>query len=178
MYVERSRELLSDEKAHAEHERLACAQRRSLAAFAVLAPLTGLAGPLWAAPALGMAGWGLTGLGLLACVLLLFRLARQDADMNAYEPLAARQVAQVHRLANQHPHVDAIVKNARRTGRRLYQHDFGWISLIPASWQPGMEPRAVKSARKRPSHRAAMVLVPGHARAARHGRQRPYRLAH
>ncbi|OZI27756.1 hypothetical protein CAL18_03930 [Bordetella genomosp. 7] len=46
-----------------------------------LAPLAGLAAPVWAVPQFGhLAGWGLAGAGLLACVLMLFGLARLEAD--------------------------------------------------------------------------------------------------
>jgi len=46
-----------------------------------LAPLAGLAAPVWAVPQLGhLAGWSLAGAGLLACVLMLFGLARLEAD--------------------------------------------------------------------------------------------------
>ncbi|MCD0501695.1 hypothetical protein [Bordetella petrii] len=47
----------------------------------LLAPLAGLAAPLYAVPWLGEpAGWAVAGAGLLACVLLLFRLAMHEAD--------------------------------------------------------------------------------------------------
>jgi hypothetical protein len=46
----------------------------------LLAPLAGLAAPLVAVPVLGQTGWVLAGAGLLACVLLLMRLAKHEAD--------------------------------------------------------------------------------------------------
>ncbi|MBV7481863.1 hypothetical protein [Bordetella sp. BOR01] len=47
----------------------------------MLAPLAGLAAPLLAVPWLGeLVGWILAGAGLLACVLMLFRLAMLEAD--------------------------------------------------------------------------------------------------
>ncbi|MVW72998.1 MULTISPECIES: hypothetical protein [unclassified Bordetella] len=57
--------------------------RRGGAAFwmiMLLAPLAGLAAPLVAVPALGQTGWVLAGAGLLACMLLLLRLAKHEAD--------------------------------------------------------------------------------------------------
>lgn len=61
--------------------------RRTFMACLMLAPLAGLAAPLWAVPWLGEpAGWTLAGAGLLACVLLLFRLARQEADSARRDP--------------------------------------------------------------------------------------------
>ncbi|MBO1111893.1 hypothetical protein [Bordetella petrii] len=55
--------------------------RRAFMACLILAPLAGLAAPLLAVPWLGEpAGWLLAGAGLLACVLLLFRLAMHEAD--------------------------------------------------------------------------------------------------
>lgn len=46
---------------------LACRRRQYLATFGVLAPLTGLAGPLFIVPAAGELGWVLVGVGA-ACV--------------------------------------------------------------------------------------------------------------
>ena len=47
----------------------------------LLAPLAGLVAPLLAVPLMGeLQGWALAGAGLLACVLLLLRLAKQEAD--------------------------------------------------------------------------------------------------
>lgn len=46
----------------------------------LLAPLAGLAAPLLAVPAMGQSGWALAGAGLLACMLLMLRLVRQEAD--------------------------------------------------------------------------------------------------
>lgn len=61
--------------------------RRTFLACLMLAPLAGLAAPLWAVPWLGEpVGWSLAGAGLLACVLLLFRLAMQEADRARRDP--------------------------------------------------------------------------------------------
>lgn len=47
----------------------------------LLAPLAGLAAPLLAVPLIGEPqGWILAGAGLLACVLMLLRLAMHEAD--------------------------------------------------------------------------------------------------
>lgn len=55
--------------------------RRTFMACLMLAPLAGLAAPLLAVPWLGeLVGWILAGAGLLACVLMLFRLAMLEAD--------------------------------------------------------------------------------------------------
>lgn len=47
----------------------------------LLAPLAGLAAPLIAVPVIGEPhGWVMAGVGLLACVLLLMRLVKHEAD--------------------------------------------------------------------------------------------------
>ena len=47
----------------------------------ILAPLAGLAAPLLAVPLIGEPhGWVMAGIGMLACVLLLLRLAMHEAD--------------------------------------------------------------------------------------------------
>jgi len=78
--------------------RLSGARRRSLMAFAVIAPATALGGPLLAAPAWGDWGWGATGVGILACMALLLLLVRIDADLSGLHPApavrAAKPVAQ------------------------------------------------------------------------------------
>ncbi|MBO9356500.1 hypothetical protein GG851_21120 [Bordetella petrii] len=88
VYVEFEREragkVRSAQKArHGARPAPACtgSARNTFLACMTLAPLAGLAAPLWAVPALGeAAGWALAGAGLLGCVLLLFRLARLEAD--------------------------------------------------------------------------------------------------
>jgi len=101
---DRSCKLVSDEDGRTTWYDLFQARRRSLWAFALLAPLTGLAGPLVAVPALGMAGWMLTAAGLLACVGLLFHLARLDADMSDCQPRSVAAARQ-GRHASRQPHV-------------------------------------------------------------------------
>lgn len=55
--------------------------RKLFWACLALAPLAGLAAPIWAVPRLGAPyGWALAGAGLLACLLMLFRLAMHEAD--------------------------------------------------------------------------------------------------
>lgn len=83
---QQSGKLVSD--AQAWH-RLSGARRRSLMAFAVIAPATALGGPLLAAPAWGDWGWGATGIGILACMALLLVLVRIDADLSGLHPAPA-----------------------------------------------------------------------------------------
>ncbi|CAP42001.1 hypothetical protein [Bordetella petrii] len=87
VYVEFERERARKARSanQARHARTAPARagdsRRTFLACLILAPLAGLAAPLLAVPWLGQpAGWLLAGAGLLACVLLLFRLAMLEAD--------------------------------------------------------------------------------------------------
>jgi len=80
---ERAKAVRSANKAHRARPAPACADdsRRTFMTILALAPLAGLAAPLLAVPWLGEpAGWLLAGVGLLACVLLLFRLAMLEAD--------------------------------------------------------------------------------------------------
>lgn len=103
--IEQACKLVSRESASAQWQALSHARKRGLTAFAILAPLTALAGPLAAVPVLGMAGWLITGAGMLACVMLLFHVARLDADMSAYGPghaaAARKRPAVVERQAPQ-----------------------------------------------------------------------------
>ena len=87
VYVEFERERARKARSanQARHARIAPARagdsRRTFLVCLILAPLAGLAAPLLAVPWLGQpAGWLLAGAGLLACVLLLFRLAMLEAD--------------------------------------------------------------------------------------------------
>lgn len=87
VYVEFERERASKVRSAQKVQRRARpAPRRTDSRYAfmaclLLAPLAGLAAPLYAVPWLGEpTGWVLAGAGLLACVLLLFRLAMLEAD--------------------------------------------------------------------------------------------------
>ena len=80
---ERAKAFRSANKARRVRPAPPCASdsRRTFMIILALAPLAGLAAPWLAVPTLGEpAGWILAGAGLLACVILLFRLAMQEAD--------------------------------------------------------------------------------------------------
>jgi len=115
---ERSGKLVSD--AQAWHE-LSCARRRFLMAFGAIAPLTALGGPLLAAPAWGDWGWGATGVGLLACVALLFLLARIDADLSGLQPVPALARRRVRAPAQARAAAGVQSLSGARAARRAMQ---------------------------------------------------------
>ncbi len=91
VYVEFERERARKARSanQARHARTAPARAgrrpRPFLAGGILAPRAGRAAPRLAGPWLGQpAGWLLAGAGLLACVLLLFRLAMLEADRAHY----------------------------------------------------------------------------------------------
>lgn len=70
--------------AAAQRTAIQAESRRGGASFwliMLLAPLAGLVAPLLGVPMMGEPqGWALAGVGLLACVFLLLRLLKQEAD--------------------------------------------------------------------------------------------------
>ncbi len=110
--------MVSDEAGRTAWYALHNARRRSLVTFALLAPLTGLVGPLVLVPALGFAGWLLIAAGLLSCVGLLFHMARIDADMSDLPRPAGvvehtRTSRHAARHASRQPHIVQSLSGAR-----------------------------------------------------------------
>ncbi|CZZ90652.1 Uncharacterised protein [Bordetella ansorpii] len=109
--------MVSDEESRTAWYELHNARRRSLVTFALLAPLTGLVGPLVLVPALGFAGWLLIAAGVLSCVGLLFYMARIDADMSDMKRPAGvvdhARASKHARHASRQPHSVQSLSGAR-----------------------------------------------------------------
>lgn len=114
---DRSRNPAADQAGRAAWNELFQARRRALMTFALVAPLTGVVGPLLVVPSMGSPGWLLVGAGLLTCVALLFHLARIDADMSDYQlqPVAAEHAYSLRqaRHASRPPHLVQSLSGAR-----------------------------------------------------------------
>lgn len=109
--------VVSEEENRTAWYRLHNARRRSFVTFALLAPLTGLVGPLVLVPALGFAGWLLIAAGVLSCVGLLFHLARIDADLSDMRRPAGvveqLRTTKHSRHASRQPHAVQSLSGAR-----------------------------------------------------------------